>query len=238
MKLFKPKVVIFDIDDTLYSYLDCHNFALNKVIGKLKNEFGLSEIEFKKQYNSANKLVKSQLNETASAHNKFLYFKIILENLEFSPYINIALELDNLYWETFLDHIKPFNNLINFLEQLRIMSINVGLISNFQAVYQFRKVINLSINDYVDCLVSSEEVGINKPNEVIFKKIMNIMNFKENESWMIGNSVSQDIIPSKKIMYSKTFLIETTDRFDNKNKFIDFAFKDYKFMLDKISKYK
>ena len=83
------------------------------------------------------------------------------------------------------------------------MSINVGLISNFQAVYQFRKVINLSINDYLDCLVSSEEVGINKPNEVIFKKIMNIMNFKENESWMIGNSVSQDIIPSKKIMHSK-----------------------------------
>ena len=38
----------------------------------------------------------------------------------------------------------------------------------------------------------------------------------------------------KKIMHSKTFLIETTDRFDNKNKFIDFAFKDCKFMLDKF----
>ena len=71
----ETKSYYFDLDDTFYSYKEAHAIALKKVQLKLNNEFGVNEKIFTKYYDLENKNLKKILKNTASSHNKFLYFK-------------------------------------------------------------------------------------------------------------------------------------------------------------------
>lgn len=238
MILKKPKAIIFDLDDTVYNYRETHKFALNAVKSKLKVEYGIPKKIFQQQYNLENLKIKKLLKNTASSHNKFLYFKNILESLKFSPYINTAVELENLYWENFYDFMTPFDGLREFLEDIRLMNISVGIVTNFNSIYQFRKILCLGFEDNIDYLVSSEEVGSNKPNQKPFQKIIKLLDIKKSENWMIGDSIINDIEPAKKIMNSITFLIETNEKNNKNNPCVDYTFNNYFFMKKILSKAK
>ena len=137
MILKKPKAIIFDLDDTVYNYRETHKFALNAVQSKLKIEYGIPEKIFQQQYNLENLKIKKLLKNTASSHNKFLYYKNILESLKFSPYINTAVELENLYWENFYDFWPPSGP--EFLEDIRLMNISAGIVTNFNLYTNLEK---------------------------------------------------------------------------------------------------
>ena len=129
-----------------------------------------------------------------------------MERLKFTPYIRIAIELNNLYWEVFYNEMTPFPYLKEFLIDVKHCDIIIGVVTNYDASYQFKKILNLGIEDEIDYLISSEEVGINKPNKEPFLKIMELLNLKKEESWMVGDSLKHDIEPAKNIMKSTTFL--------------------------------
>ena len=234
MILKKPKAIIFDLDDTFYSYKEAHAIALKKVQLKLNNEFGVNEKIFTKYYDLENKNLKKILKNTASSHNKFLYFKKILERLKFTPYIRIAIELNNLYWEVFYNEMTPFPYLKEFLIDVKHCDIIIGVVTNYDASYQFKKILNLGIEDEIDYLISSEEVGINKPNKEPFLKTMELLNLKKEESWMVGDSLKHDIEPAKKIMKSTTFLY-TSGKKNIKNHDVDYCFSSYSFMRKVLS---
>lgn len=236
MILTKPKAIIFDLDDTFYSYKIAHAVALKKVQLKLKNEFGVNDKLFIKYYDLENQSLKKILKNTASSHNKFLYFKKILERLKFTPYIRIAIELNNLYWEVFYNEMVPFPFLKEFLIDIKQFDIATAVLTNYDASYQFKKILNLGIEDEIDYLISSEEVGINKPNKDPFLKIMELLNLKKNQSWMVGDSLKNDIEPAKRIMNSTTFLYKINRKKNTKNDNVDFVFSNYSFMRKILSK--
>lgn len=236
MNLNKPKAILFDLDDTFYSYTKSHNFALKKVSLKLKNEFGISEAIFKKHYQIENKKIKKILKNTSSSHNKFLYFKNILERLNFTPYVKMAIELNNLYWEIFYNEMYAFPSVNEFLNDIKKMDISIGVITNYDTTYQFKKILCLGLENEIDYLVSSEEVGIDKPNEKPFLKMMKLLSLKKSESWMIGDSVNHDLEPAKKIMNSVTFLFSNQEN-SKRNSYVDFVFSDYAFLRNKLSQF-
>tara|TARA_B110000503_G_scaffold125485_1_gene193103 strand:+ start:8049 stop:8768 length:720 start_codon:yes stop_codon:yes gene_type:complete len=231
-----PKAVIFDLDDTLYSYELCHDLALKKVQFKLKNEFGVSENKFIQLYSQANKEVKYNLGRVSSSHNKFLYFKNILEKIGFKPYVYSALAIEELYWQTFFDNIEPFKGLKELFETLRLLNIKSGIITNFSAYHQFKKVVYLGIEDYIDHIISSEELGCEKPQPKLFKDMIEILDVSFGEIWMVGNSVKEDIEPAKETIGAKTFLISHKSLQNSEKLKADFVFKDFNFINKKLLK--
>jgi len=236
MNITIPKAVIFDLDDTLYSYELCHDLALKKVQFKLTNEFGIPENKFIQLYTEANKEVKYNLGHVSSSHNKFLYFKKILEKIGFKPYVYTALDIEELYWQTFFDNIEPFNGLRELFETLRLLNIKSGIITNFSAYHQFKKVVHLGIEDYIDHIISSEELGCEKPQPKLFKDMIEILDVGFGEIWMVGNSVKEDIEPAKETIGAKTFLISHKNLQDSEKLKADFVFKDFTFINKKLLK--
>jgi len=227
MNLKIPKAVIFDLDDTLYSYQKCHNLALKKVKIKLLNELGIDKQKFNKLYDDANYEVKLKLGRVSSSHNKFLYFKKILEKIGFRPYIFTVLDMEALYWQTFYDNIEPNFGLIEFFENLRLSNIKSGIITNFSAYFQFKKIMYLGIQDYIDHIISSEELGLEKPEPKLFLDMLESLDVDQGETWFVGNNIEEDIIPAKKIMNATTFLILDGSN-DNANKSkADFICKNF-----------
>ena len=236
MNITIPKAVIFDLDDTLYSYQLCHGLALKKVKSKLKNEFGITEEIFIKLYDEANKEIKVTLGHVSSSHNKFLYFKKLLEKIGLRPYIRTALDMEALYWQTFFDNMRPFNGLKEFFETLRLLNIKSGIVTNFSAHHQFKKIMHLGIEDYIDHMICSEELGLEKPEPRIFEEMIKALDVGFGEMWMVGNSIKEDIQPAKETIRAKTFLISDKYLKNNNKSKVDFILKDFILINKKLLK--
>ena len=107
------KGIIFDLDNTLYDYNACHDFALESVFEYLRDVYPSTNIN-KSLYEKIAKDLKKELINTASCHNKSIYFKQLLEHL------NVGLlsfsTIHDIYWRSFYTKIKCFDGVIEFIQ--------------------------------------------------------------------------------------------------------------------------
>jgi HAD superfamily hydrolase (TIGR01549 family) len=206
------KAILFDLDDTLYSYQDCHNQALTEVREYLNNTYNISPDDFNIYYLIISNNLKLNLNMTASSHNRMIYFKQLCQRFK----IKDELKLNTIYWDIFFKSMKPFDNVIEFLKWNKSNNIKIGIITNFQTEYQIKKLKKLNIYDLIDNLITSEEVGIEKPHEFIFDYALNQMKVIPEETIMIGDSITNDITPANKLnIYG--FLLQKDSYLKHKN---------------------
>lgn len=187
------KGIIIDLDNTLYSYEVCHNSALNNVILFLQNNYGINKTycEIKDLYENISKKLKHELSNTASSHNKSIYFKQLLELLKLH-YSNTQI-LNDLYWKTFFDHMVCFEGVKDFIVWNKNLGVKIGILTDYEIEYQIQKLEKLGIIDYVDVLVTSEEVGIEKPSCQMFQTILRKMKLSSDDVIMIGDDFNKDI---------------------------------------------
>ena len=82
-QLCVPQAVIFDTDNTLYSYTPAHEAAIKSVIEKAVSIFGVSKTEFMHAFEVSRSDVKKRLGNTASSHSRLLYFQKTIEFLAY-----------------------------------------------------------------------------------------------------------------------------------------------------------
>jgi len=187
------KGVIFDLDNTIYSYEVCHNNALDAVILFLQNNYGISKTyhEIKDLYENISKKLKFELKSTASSHNKSIYFKQLSELLKLH-YSNTQI-LNDLYWKVFFDHMVCFEGVQDFIAWNKNLGVQIGILTDYKTEHQIQKLEKLGIIDYVDVLVTSEEVGIEKPSCQMFQTILRKMKLSSDDVIMIGDDFNKDI---------------------------------------------
>ena len=188
------KGIIFDLDDTLYDYKKCHETAIATVINyiiehndKHKNYEYIFEV-----YNKINNKLKHELKNTASSHNKSIYLKHLLEelNLDYSHF----QMLHELYWTIFYTNMDCFEGVKDFIIWNKTNGIKIGILTDYETEYQIIKLENLGLLSYIDHIVTSEEVGIEKPSVNMFFQMLRKMNLLGDELIMIGDNYEKDII--------------------------------------------
>ena len=170
------KGIIIDLDNTIYNYDELHEKSLRESLKLLETETNqLSDLL--KLYENISKIHKYEVNNTASSHNKGIYFKYLMEKLN----INLKKHVDlyNKYWDVFFDNIKPFNGLINFLKWNKKNNIKIGILTDYETEFQLKKLVKLNIIDLIDVIVTSEEVGIEKPSKQMFYTILDKLRINE-----------------------------------------------------------
>jgi len=153
------KGIIFDLDNTLYDYDACHHAALNRVFEFLLENYKSLKIEhIKGIYEEISKTLKYELGFTASSHNKSIYFKHLLEKLNIG--LSAFLTINDIYWETFYSNMVCFEGVLDFLGFNKNLGKKIGILTDYETEYQIKKLDKLGILNYVDAIVTSEEVGI------------------------------------------------------------------------------
>ena len=182
--------VIFDLDDTLYDYDVAHNKAIEVVANKLE----IDPIEFNSMYRKISDRLKTQLGLIASSHNRFICFKHLNEehNLDYD-----ITEIDNLYWKTYFDNMFLFKGVFDLLKFLKDEGIKICLLTDFLMEYQYLKLKQLKILEFFNIIVTSEEVGIDKPSISMFQYCLNKLNEPSDKVIMIGDNISKDIEGAK-----------------------------------------
>jgi putative hydrolase of the HAD superfamily len=185
----KYKALLLDIDNTLYDYNRTHFIAKNSIIEFCKNKLNINEEVMIETYEKARKDVQIEHIGTASSHNRLLYFQKICEILKLNP-LQYSLIMYDIYWNTFLENIVPFDGVYELLEKYKN---KICIVTDLTAHIQYRKVEKLKLNRYCSVIVTSEEAGKEKPHPYIFMLALQKLNLKVNEVCMIGDNFTKDI---------------------------------------------
>lgn len=196
--LRKPKAIIFDTDNTLYSYLPAHRTAFKSVKLKAVELLGVGEGDFIKAFDISRKEVKEQLGSTASSHSRLLYFQKTIEHLGMGTKIFLTLDLEQTYWREFLANARLFPGVKDFLIQLQKDKIKTANITDLTAQIQFRKMVYFGLDNLFDYVVTSEEAGVDKPSKAPFELALNKLNIDAKDIWIIGDDSQSDISGGKR----------------------------------------
>ncbi|WP_414468609.1 TIGR02253 family HAD-type hydrolase [Methanobacterium sp. ACI-7] len=180
------KVVFFDIDDTLY---DTSGFA------KLARKAALNvmiDAGLPLESDEAYKLLREIIDEYGSNYDK--HFNILTKRVfgEEKPLL-IGLGMIT-YHNVKFALLRLFPQTTRTLIYLKKRGYSLGVISNGITIKQWEKLIRLDLHHFFDQVITSEEAGVNKPDIQIFKTAMDKMECSPEESIMIGNKFSEDIL--------------------------------------------
>lgn len=186
------KNLILDLDNTLYGYDTPHKQAMDTVLKAFAERFAISDDQTRSTFDRARKKTHLELPARAASHNRLLYFQKMFEEngINCMPH---ALEFYELYWSTFLEGMQLFEGVEDYLQAHRAQGGKVCVLTDLTAHIQYRKINKLDLYQYLDFLVTSEEVGIEKPHPYTFTKALQKLGCTPEEALMIGDSWSKDI---------------------------------------------
>lgn len=200
-----PDAILFDTDNTLYPYGPSHTEAQHAVRAKVVKTLSIEPAAFDRAYAEAREQVKARLKCTASSHSRLLYFQRMLEIMGLGSQVLLALDFEQTYWRTFLSNAILFDGVKDLLDDIRLLGIPTAIVTDLTAQIQFRKVVYFGLDHYFDYIVTSEESGYDKPNEVIFKLALEKMRPKGQCIWMVGDNPINDILGAREKINAITF---------------------------------
>ena len=195
------KLVLIDLDDTLFDYPNTEKTAFRNtfeelgffVESKLSNDKKEEIYEkIKDRYKDVNfQLWKDLEKGTVDKDRlKIVRFEKIIEefDLKYNPY-----EMSELYLKKLGEGIFPFEATEKLCEYLH-SKYKVGIVTNGIKEVQHSRIENSTIAKYIDKIIISDEVGVNKPDKRIFEYAMNYFEIMDkSEVIMIGDSLGADI---------------------------------------------
>jgi len=190
MKL--PTMIALDLDDTLYSYPSSHRNGMAQVASVMQNQLGLSREKWLPAFESARAQVKDRLGDTASSHSRLLYFKAMLEKLGIGSHLDLALQLESNYWQTFIRSMTLADGSLEFLELCRAKGIPVVVMTDLTLQVQLRKIIYLNLLTLIHAVVTSEETGADKPSAAFIQYARDVLRLDTSEVWVIGDDTLKD----------------------------------------------
>lgn len=93
---------------------------------------------------------------------------------------------------------KLYQDTIDILKYLVDKGYKLGIIAN-QSKGLSKRLELFGILNYFDLVIASEELGVSKPNQLIFRNGLERTNCDPHECVMVGDRLDNDIIPAKKI---------------------------------------
>lgn len=187
------KNILFDLDNTLFDFYASEKKALKKTLIHL----GLNPDEFMlKRYSEINlehwkRLEKGELTRSEVKVGRYRQL--------FEEYgLNASPEETTAYYETKLSEEGDLmDGALELLEYL-YGKYRLYVVSNGTLICQEGRMKNTGITDFFDNHFISQQIGFEKPQKEFFDYCFeNIPDFKKEETIIVGDSISADIIGGK-----------------------------------------
>lgn len=189
--------VLIDIDNTLYAYEPAHQIAIEACYKKFLELYPEERItfnEFYKVYREKRLEVTQRLAHQGSCRSRLFAFQALLEESKDTRAYIHAWDLETLYWATLIENMVLSKDAKQFLMNCQAKEIEVCAITDMQAHFQIQKLSTLGVEGYVKHLVTSEEVGVEKPNRKIFQTALKKLSLMPDDVIMIGDNEEKDIM--------------------------------------------
>lgn len=219
------KHVFFDLDHTLWDFEKNSDLAFQKIFKKQKIELNLNNflevykplnLQYWKLYREE-KVTKSEL--------RYQRLKKTFDAVNYSISDILIDEIADQYIE-FLPHFNYlFDGTFEILDYLK-EKYSLHIITNGFEEIQTKKMESSKILHYFNAIITSESVGVKKPNPKVFYHALKVAGAKQENSIMIGDSIEADVLGALNIGVDAIHC-----NFDNK-KNIDYNFKSITSLLE------
>jgi putative hydrolase of the HAD superfamily len=186
------KAVIFDIDDTLYSYQEANKRTMERMKLFVMMELGIPMEEFEQDYH---RLMQEQIQicgGTSGRYSRAIRFQRMME--ERGLPLRYGAQLNDLYWEIMMDEMTPAEGAAQLLDGLRERGLRLGVGSDMTADWQIKKLDKLGLLDKLDFIVTSEEAGVEKPELKLFQLCAKKAGCAMEECLFIGDNLKKDVL--------------------------------------------
>lgn len=192
--------LFFDLDRTLWDFDKNSERALTVLFDETQSVHQLPSFhKFNQVYKEINaslwkKYGKGKISKEELRDSRFqkAFFKLGINNPELNTYFNDEyLRISPLQTEMFPHTIET-------LKELKGEGYLLHIITNGFKEVQLTKLENCSILPFFDTIVSSEEIGINKPDIRIFQHAMSLADAEPNQSVMIGDDMNVDVMGAER----------------------------------------
>ena len=180
------RVVFFDVDDTL---LDTSTFAqtARKAAIELMVDNGLP-LDKDEAYGVLKTIIREKGSNYGGHFNVLTQVVLghedpMLVALGMITYHNVKFSL-----------LRPFAHTIDTLIYLKSQGYRLAVISNGITIKQWEKLVRLNVYSFFDEVITSEEVGKEKPDKLIFDVALRKMKGDPEKSVMIGNKFRADAL--------------------------------------------
>ena len=192
------KAVIFDIDNTLYSYDEAHAEGWKALCAYVRENLFMDEETFVREVRKAAEEVKERLGaDCAALHNRALRIQVLLERNRLP--LKHAVPMEELYWDTLIRSAKPTPGIMACLSRLKEAGFTLGIGTDMTVAYQLKKLETLQMLPYFDFLVSSEEANVEKPHGKLFRICAQKARVSPEECLFIGDSLKKDVLGPRDI---------------------------------------
>ncbi len=181
MKENKRKLVIFDLDDTIYPE-SMYNLACYKASSEcVYKDYGIDIYpEIERRFNNG---------EYRDLFNKALKDKGLFLN---ESYIRSKLLAA---YRSYKPDLRPYAGFLNEIEKLK-RNYKLAIITDGNINIQRHKIESLSIKKYFEYILCSSELGdgISKPMAQPYEKVLSHFNILANDAVYIGDNIEKDFI--------------------------------------------
>lgn len=199
------KVILFDLDDTLYNERDFVFSGFNEVAKYLNEKYSLEK----------NNLYKDIL-DIFQEKGRGKIFNILCEKYSLEEDIE---SLVDIYRNT-VPNIKLYDDALYMLENLKD-KYKLGLVTDGKNTVQWNKIKALDIEKYMDKIIVTDDLGRDcwKPSTKPFILMIEHFGGAPEEYIYIGDNPNKDFIGCKKLGMSTIRIIREAG--DHMNTFLD-----------------
>lgn len=182
------RAVVFDMDDTLYDEMTFVQSGFRSVAQYLSTRFNLDKGE----------VYKEMLRHLESDGRGKIFDSVLKNYGIYTP--QFVEELVETY-RVHTPEISLYPDVVETLEKLRAMKLETGIITDGLHSVQKKKVSALNLQNYVDFIIYTDELGPNyeKPHPASFLHAIEMLNLEPKNILYVGNNPGKDILGANSV---------------------------------------
>jgi putative hydrolase of the HAD superfamily len=189
----KIKHVFFDLDHTLWDFERNSNLTFRQLFEN--HQIPLELTDFLSVYSPINFKYWKLYREEKVTKSALRYgrLKDTFDALKFEISDDLINQLAIDYIDVLPSNNYLFDGTIELLDYL-FNRYELHIITNGFEEVQNLKLQKSGIDRYFNKIITSEAVGVKKPNPLVFEYALKLANANANESFMVGDNLEADII--------------------------------------------
>lgn len=200
----KPRVLFFDLDDTIVSFSMGQERLWSTVLTQHAASFAdsnaardlaeltrvLDESVGPAYWSDHERAVRGRL-ELYRARREVLV--LALQELGWDIPDATVFQVADAYTDAKEHAVAPLGDALSVVHRLRQLGYPLALLTNGGSEFQRRKIQRYGLSDLFDAILVEGEWGVGKPHPSVFEEALRRMNVRAADVWMIGDNFEADI---------------------------------------------
>jgi HAD superfamily hydrolase (TIGR01549 family) len=190
-------LVLFDLDDTLHDDTYAYHNAAEEVAREVAAEHGIDALALKAAYIAEaegfwHRLSADDLKAKLASIRASMW-QSALERVGAGGDPDLALRSAERYNAYRVKYFTLFPGAIDLLRALRDRGVKLGIVTNGLSETHREKIALLQISEYFDAIFLSDEVGMVKPDPLLFAHACRTLGGAPAHGAMVGDRYERDI---------------------------------------------